>query len=292
MEQIKNINNCHRDLILNSLEIYGKVHSLYCFAYVTRQDSLCNLLNVHQSHNEIHHYYLFAIMSNQNKPIVDLQNCVMQLLPEKIKVTLIAETPQQMEKKLKKRDVFSTNLIQCAECWYTEKQNSIIAQLELAENPETSNLLWSRRHQNANHLINPWSGIETDCESLNEITSYMLVLAIEQICLGITKQFFDYIPTSSNLNYLLDLCDIICPEITANFQRTQPEQKVKFDSLIAAQQKFRYSTTYKANNKHLRKLYHQTKAFINESDKFMQSHFKQQIALQETTESDNIEKCA
>ncbi|WP_164110959.1 MULTISPECIES: hypothetical protein [Sphingobacterium] len=58
---------------------------------------MCNLLNVQQSHNEVHHYYLFATMSNQNRPIMNLQNCVMKLLPEKTMVTLIQEIPEQVE---------------------------------------------------------------------------------------------------------------------------------------------------------------------------------------------------
>lgn len=276
MEKSTNINNSHRDLIHNALETYGKVHGLYCFAYVTRQDSMCNLLNVQQSHNEIHHYYLFVIMSNQNRPIMDLQNCVMQLLPEKIKVTLIVESPEAVKNSLKKGGNFQTNLLRTAECWHTDKEILFkdVEQMTYPENLGYLKYLWAKRHETANFLIDPWSGEDT-FTPLNEICSYMLVLAIEQVCLGLTKQFFDYTPSSTNLHYLLDLCDLICPEVTADFQRDRTEQKTTFNQLIRAQQKFRHSTTYEAKGKYIPELYRRAKSFIEKANDFVEAYFEQ-----------------
>ncbi|MBL1410235.1 HEPN domain-containing protein [Sphingobacterium faecale] len=294
MEKSTNINNNHRDLIHNALETYGQVHGLYCFAYVTRQDSMCNLLNVQQSHHEVHHYYLFVIMSNQNRPIMDLQNCVMQLLPKKIKVTLIQETPEQVEKKLKKGDNFQSNLLRTAECWHTKKELSLKneGQVLLSKNLGYSKYLWSRRYQNAHHLIDPWSGEGSHFETLDEICSYMLVLAIEQICLGLTKQFFNYIPPSTNLNYLLDLCDLIYPEVAADFQRNRLEQRSLIRQLIKAQQKFRHSTTYEAKGEYLPELYQLTKSFIQKANDFVEAYFEQQKEIEEANTTENIEQCA
>lgn len=276
MEKSTNINNNHRDLIHNALETYGQVHGLYCFAYVTRQDSMCNLLNVQQSHNEIHHYYLFAIMANQSKPIVDLQNCAMQLLPEKIKITLIVESPEAVKNSLKKGSNFQTNLLHTAECWHTNKEIRIkdVEPMTSQENLGYLKYLWGKRHETANFLIDPWSGEDT-ITPLNEICSYMLVLAIEQVCLGLTKQFFNYTPSSTNLHYLLDLCDLICPEVTADFQRNRPEQKTIFNQLIRAQQKFRHSTTYEAKGQYIPELYRLTKSFICKANNFVEAYFEQ-----------------
>ncbi|SKB67401.1 HEPN domain-containing protein [Sphingobacterium nematocida] len=289
MEKSTNINNNHRDLIHNALETYGQVHGLYCFAYVTRQDSMCNLLNVQQSHNEIHHYYLFAIMADQSKPIVDLQNCVMQLLPEKIKVTLIQETPEQVEKKLKKGDVFRSNLLQIGEYWYEFKSSSIISK-ESSSTVQFENFFWTKRFENAYVLHNTLK--EPVLEHTIETYYYIIGLSIEQICMGLIKHSYNFIPTSTNLNYLMDLCDSICPNVSSIFPRNTLKDKKSFNRLIKAQQKFKFSSNYFANGKKIEVLIWQLEDFIASANSFMKTHFKQQDQLQEANKIENIEQCA
>lgn len=289
MEKSTNINNNHRDLIHNALETYGQVHGLYCFAYVTRQDSMCNLLNIQQSHHEIHHYYLFAIMSNQNRPIMDLQNCAMQVLPEKIKVTLIQETPEQVEKKLKKGDVFRTNLMQAGECWHELKTSSIISE-ERSPEVQSEIFFWTKRFENANVLRNALK--EPVLEHTIETYYYIIGLSIEQICLGLIKHFYSFIPTTTNLNYLMDLCDSICPNVSSIFSRDTLKDKKYFNRLIKAQQKFKFSSNYFANGKKIEVLIWQLEDFIASAYSFMEIHFKRQEQLQDANKPENIEQCA
>ncbi len=279
MEKSTNINNNHRDLIHNALETYGKVHGLYCFAYVTRQDSMCNLLNVQQSHNEIHHYYLFAIMSNQNRPIMDLQNCVMQLLPDKIKVTLIQETAEQVEKKLKKGNIFRTNLLQAGECWYEFKSTSTISK-ESSPKVQSENFFWTKRIENADVLRTALK--EPVLEHTIETYYYIIGLSIEQICMGLIKHFYSFIPTTTNLNYLMDLCESICPDVSSIFSRDTLKDKKSFNQLIKAQQKFKFSSNYFANGKKIEVLIWQLEDFIASANSFMKTHFKKQEALKKS----------
>ena len=291
MEKSTNINNNHRDLIHNALETYGKVHGLYCFAYVTRQDSMCNLLNVQQSHQEIHHYYLFAIMSNQNRPIMDLQNCVMQLLPEKIKVTLIQETPEQVEKKLKKGNIFRTNLLQAGECWYRDMNYN-------TENPskKTAKTLFDRMSNWAIRQYNAWQLENSKDLSYGEIESgtkaYLISLSLEQSCIGLITEHLQFIPSSMNLSYLMDLCDIICPDVTSIFFRNNEHHAAFFHILIEAQNKYRHTISFDPNSTDLEIMEKKVSLFNNGAKAFMESYFQQQNELQEANKTENIEKCA
>lgn len=290
MEKSK-INNNHRDLIHNALETYGQVHGLYCFAYVTRQDSMCNLLNVQQSHNEIHHYYLFAVMSNQNRPIMDLQNCVMQLLPEKIKVTLIQETPQQVEKKLKKGDVFRTNLLQAGECWYgdrefTKEDQVQIKDIDLAYRQKC----WTDRYSKVRGLN---LALENCGYDLGTGTmAYLLALSLEQSCLGLLNDHLNYTPNSTNLNYLMDICEVFHPNITSIFDRHSDRQQTIFSWLIEAQNKYRYSTAFIVNPTDIEVLKENIIQFSDEVSSFMKDYFRQQKELQEANKTENIEQYA
>jgi len=295
MEKSTNINNNHRDLIHNALETYGQVHDLYCFAYVTRQDSMCNLLNVQQSHHEIHHYYLFAVMSNQNRPIMDLQNCVMQLLPEKIKVTLIQETPEQVEKKLKKGDVFRTNLLQAGECWYRDRE--FLKQGELIEILKSENKLNDRMKIWESHLdisIDLNRVKDNGCGFIEDrTTAYLLSLSLEQSCLGLIKEHLQFHPTTTNLFYLMDLCDIICPDVTSIFLRHNNQYKAFFHVLVSAQNKYRHSTSFNPSSKDIEILDKKVPLFNKKIKKFMESYFQQQQKeLQEANKTENIEQCA
>ncbi|MFD2554346.1 HEPN domain-containing protein [Sphingobacterium tabacisoli] len=289
MEKSTNINNNHRDLIHNALETYGQVHGLYCFAYVTRQDSMCNLLNVQQSHHEIHHYYLFAIMSNQNRPIMDLQNCIMQLLPDKIKVTLIQETPEQVEKKLKKGDVFRTNLLQAGECWYRDREFIGEKTGTQTVDLEKSRKEWNQRYHNAMDLN--FASAECSDDINRETQAYLSAITIEQICLGVITLLLHYTPATSNLNYLMNICDILCPDITIIFDREDPIQKLQFNLLMEAQNKYRHSSHYSAKDICLENLNDQILSFFEEVDDFVQIYFEQQD-LQEANKTENIEQCA
>lgn len=292
MKKSTNINNNHRDLILNALETYGQVHGLYCFAYVTRQDSMCNLLNIQQSHKEIHHYYLFAIMSNQSRPIMDLQNCAMQLLPEKIKVTLIQETPEQLEKKLKKGDLFRTNLLQAGECWLKSEVPSLNNPTKMSiPDLSAAGFIWTKRFENAYVLYNLYSD-ENILEHDTETFCYIVGLSIEQICLGIIKIIYNYTPKCVNLNYLLDLCDSICPAVTAHFPRITHKEKKSFNRLIKAQQKFKFSSLYFARGKNHEVLLWQLESFVYSANDFMNEYLTQQEQLQEAKKTENAEQCA
>ncbi len=292
MEKKTNINHDHRDLIHNALETYGQVHGLYCFAYTTRQESLCNLLNVQQSYNEIHHYYLFAIMSNQNRPIVDLQNCVMQLLPEKIKITLIAESPELVEKKLNKGDVFRTNLLQSAECWYRDRDYSIESEQceKIENNLSNRSSIWAIHKYNAFQLELANSQSYGDLES--NTTAYLLCLSLEQTCIGLIKEHLQYIPNSTNLTYLMDLCDIICPSVTSIFFRHHKYHADLFQRLIEAQNNYRYSTKFNPNSIDIETMEKKVSFFNNGAKAFMENYFQQQRDLQEATKTENIEQCA
>lgn len=289
MEKKTNISHDHRDLIHNALETYGQVHGLYCFAYVTRQDSMCNLLNVQQSHNEVHHYYLFVIMSNQHKPIVDLQNCVMQLLPEKIKLTLIQETAEQVEKKLKKGDAFRTNLLQSAECWYKDREFIGGETESQTIDLEKSRREWDQRYLNAMDLN--FASAECSNDINRETQAYLSAMTIEQICLGVITLFLGYTPVTSNLNYLMNLCDIICPDITIIFHREDTTQKRQFNLLIEAQNKYRHSPRYSAKDICLENLNEQILSFFEEIGDFVEAYFERQQP-EGLINTENIEKCA
>ena len=292
MKKSTNINNNHRDLILNALETYGQVHGLYCFAYVTRQDSMCNLLNIQQSHKEIHHYYLFAIMSNQSRPIMDLQNCAMQLLPEKIKVTLIQETPEQLEKKLKKGDLFRTNLLQAGECWYSDRSyNAKSEQFEETDNNLSSRMsIWAIHKYNAYQLETANNQSYGDLES--NTTAYLLCLSLEQTCLGLIKEHLQYKPSSTNLTYLMELCDIICPAVTSIFFRHHKYHADLFHLLIEAQNKYRHSTKFDPNSIDIETMEKKVSLFNNGAKAFMEDYFQQQKELQEAKKTENAEQCA
>ncbi|MDR2284729.1 MAG: HEPN domain-containing protein [Sphingobacterium sp.] len=290
MEKKTNINHDHRDLIHNALETYGQVHGLYCFAYTTRQEGLCNLLNVQQSHNEIHHYYLFAIMSNQNRPIVDLQNCVMQLLPEKIKITLIAESPEQVEKKLNKGDVFRTNLLQLAECWYRDREF-----LKEGVQMQDMNLIyrqecWTNRHSKVRGLNLALKECSYDM-GLGTM-AYLLALSLEQSCLSLLNDHLNYTPNSTNLNYLMDICEVFYPTISSVFGRHNERQQTIFSLLIEAQNKYRYSATFIIDPAKLEVLKDNIAQFSDDVSNFIRAHFQQQKELQEATKTENIEQCA
>lgn len=290
MEKSTNINNNHRDLIHNALETYGQVHGLYCFAYVTRQDSMCNLLNVQQSHHEIHHYYLFAIMTNQNRPIMDLQNCVMQLLPEKIKVTLIQETPEQVEKKLKKADVFRTNLLQSAECWYRDRE--FLKEGEQMQNVDLAycELCWTSRYNKVRglNLAVEDCGYDMGLGTM----AYLLALSLEQSCLSLLNDHLNYTPNSTNLNHLMDICEVFYPNITAVFGRHNERQQTIFSLLIEAQNKYRYSTAFITDLTKIEVLRENITQFSDDVSCFMRAYFKQQKELQEANKTENIEQCA
>lgn len=292
MEKKTNINNNHRDLIHNALETFGQVHGLYCFAYVTRQDRMYNLLNVQQSHNEIHHYYLFTIMSNQNRPIMDLQNCVMQLLPEKIKVTLIQEIPEQVEKKLKKGDVFRTNLLQAGECWYKDRDYSI----ESEQCEKTAKTLFDRMSNWGIRQYNAWQLENSKDLSYGEIESgtkaYLISLSLEQSCIGLIIEHLQFTPSSMNLSYLMDLCDVICPEITAIFFRNNKHHAAFFHILVQAQSKYRHFTSFDPNSTDLEIIEKKVCLFNSGAKVFMENYFQQQRDLQEANKTENIEQCA
>ncbi|ERJ57820.1 HEPN domain-containing protein [Sphingobacterium paucimobilis] len=296
MEKSTNINNNHRDLIHNALETYGQVHGLYCFAYVTRQDSMCNLLNVQQSHQEIHHYYLFAIMSNQNRPIMDLQNCVMQLLPEKIKVTLIQETPEQVEKKLKKGDVFRTNLMQAGECWYRNRDRDReyikdVGDLEI----ETIDWLklenkWKNHQKKAHDL--KYLPNEFAYEVEYEATIFLLALSLEQICLGLLNTHLRYAPRSTNLNYMMDLCEAFYPNLCSVFVRHNKHNQIYFSALAEAQGQYKHSDCFFGGVTEIEILNKNITQFSEDTDYFMRDYFQEQKQLQEVNKTENIEQCA
>lgn len=292
MEKSTNINNNHRDLIHNALETYGQVHGLYCFAYVTRQDSMCNLLNVQQSHNEIHHYYLFAIMSNQNRPIMDLQNCVMQLLPEKIKVTLIQETPEQVEKKLKKGDVFRIKLLKAAECWYQEKDYVKMAeQTEIrAIDLEYSKNYWKNRQTKSRDL--KFLPDEYAYEVEHEATAFLLALSLEQICLGLLNAHLRYAPSSTNLNYMMDLCEVFYPDLCSIFGRHIQHHHSPFYVLAQAQNQYKYTSSFPIGVAEIERLKDNLTQFSEDTDCFMSDYFCEQKRLGEANKIENIEQCA
>ncbi|MCY4781164.1 HEPN domain-containing protein [Sphingobacterium sp. UT-1RO-CII-1] len=292
MEKSTNINNNHRDLIHNALETYGQIHGLYCFAYVTHQDSMCNLLNVLQSHNEVHHYYLFAIMSNQNRPIMDLQNCVMQLLPEKIKVTLIQESPEQVEKKLKKGDVFRTNLLQAGECWYRDREY-----IKDVRDLEIETIDWLK-------LENKWKNYQKKAHDLKylpnefayeveyETTIFLLALSLEQICLGLLNTHLRYAPHSTNLNYMMDLCQAFYPNLCSVFVRHNKHNQIHFSALVKAQGQYKYSDYLFGGVTEIEILNKNITQFSKDTDYFMTDYFQQQKELQDANKTENIEQCA
>lgn len=292
MKKSTNINNNHRDLIHNALETYGQVHGLYCFAYVTHQDSMCNLLNVQQSHHEIHHYYLFAIMSNQNRPIMDLQNCVMQLLPEKIKVTLIQETPEQVEKKLKKEDVFRINLLKASECWYRDRDY-----IKNLGHLEIQTIDWLK-------LENQWKNHQKKARDLKflpdeyayeveyEATIFLLALSLEQICLGLLNTHLRYAPRSTNLNYMMDLCQAFYPNLCSVFVRNNKHNQIHFSALVKAQGQYKYSDYLFGGVTEIEILNKNITQFSKDTDYFMTDYFQQQKELQDANKPKNIEQCA
>ncbi|SFS70140.1 HEPN domain-containing protein [Sphingobacterium wenxiniae] len=282
MENNTHTNNNPRELILNALQALGKVHAVYCFAYKNALQQITNnLLYIHHAQLDVEHYYLFVIMGEAPKSLMDFQNSIQQLLPSSIHITLIAENTDRVQKHLKEGDLFRSNLLRSAECWYQEHHFDLENIQTAALDKPQMKWLWEKRYNNALQLAPPWTG-EAE-RPLNEATCYTLSLAIEQICLGLIQHFMHYIPDSTLLNYLMNLCDIICPEGTAVFLRDSQEEENTFNVLIKAQQKFRHSPNFSINRKHIPILYQQTQSFIKHANeiitKDLQDEEKEEASL-------------
>lgn len=228
MENKTKVNSSHSDLILNALEITAPIEALYCFAYSSTRQTRCNLLNIQQYADELHHYYLLVIRKNARPSSMELQHNAMQLLPETIKLTILTEDSEQLRKQLKKGDKFLTSLMQSAECWYQEKSLMLPATIKETLEPNLLKNIWQQKHQKAIYLQQSYSTDQIEGPA-NETSMYMLVLAIEQISFALIQLILAYTPTSANLNHLLDLCDLIHPEIAQDFQRNIPAHQILFN---------------------------------------------------------------
>ncbi|GGH05208.1 HEPN domain-containing protein [Sphingobacterium alkalisoli] len=282
------INTDHRDLILNAIETYCTPSVVACFGHRQQSDQYINLIDDQQDHQVIHHYYLFTVYSeNQIKtPLQNLQNAVEQLLPEYIRITVLVFEHEHFQKQCDKSNTFHTTLLQQSDLWHEDQQHNITLpdNLQIASiNVNQQKILWMKTHRNAEHLYHAHT--EDMYFGSEEVACYGLALALEQACLGLMRVFWQFQPQSTNLNYLMRLCNLICPKATSVFVLDHPGQYAIFKLLVDAQQQFRHAPNYRTQGQHLEALAQRVKQFIEVAHRAVEIHFAEETNNIEHSES-------
>jgi HEPN domain-containing protein len=274
------INTDHRDLILNAIETYCTPTTVRSFGYRQQFDQSINLLNGKQDHQEVHHYHLL-ILHPENQisiPLQNFQNAVEQLLPEYIRTTFLVFEHGHFQKQCDKSNTFHTILLQQSDLWHENQQHSITLPDNLQIAPINLNelkILWMKTHRNAEHLYHAHT--EDLYFGSEEVACYGLALALEQACLGLMRVFWQFQPQSTNLNYLMRLCNLICPKATSVFVLDHPGQYAIFKLLVDAQQQFRHAPNYRTQGQHLEVLAERVEQFIEVAHNAVETYFSAEI---------------
>lgn len=290
------INTDHRDLILNALEKYCTFTLVSCFAYHNKSAQTVNFLDTTQQRKEVHHYYLLLLYTETTTNAHNIQSAVKNLLPDYLNVTLLPFEYNHFQKQCNKQQVFHRSVLQQSEFWHEDQEKRI--EIPQNEDPPITNkvlqqLLWSKIHQNAQHLFNAHDEYLDDRSE--EVTCYCLALSLEQACLGLIHTFWQFQPQSTNLNHLMQLCEMICPEATYVFILEHPSEHDLFKLLVEAQQQFRHNPSYRTNGHYLDILVERTRKFLDTANTMVEMHFvevlkepEQSISNEESTAAEEL----
>lgn len=281
-EVVKSCNDNHRELILRALDIYSEPMLVKCFAYRSLQRQWSNLLLVIDDESVVHQYYLFIGLASETINTLDLQQKINQILPDHIIVTLIVEDPANIIKKARKGNTFLSDILQAAETWAAEP--TLIERLEKTSTPphrSTTYLKeqWSRRIQNARMFSTMYN--ELNCVGDERAVCFALATATEQVCLGLIKTFLGYSSPILNLNYLMQLVDIIAPETSVAFYREYKKDRYIFKLMVEAQKEFKHSPNYIIGEMEIAILHDRVNEFIRIADNQVERHFEKTINSQD-----------
>lgn len=247
----------HKETIVEFIKLHGDIASIHCFSYKYKKEQSSNLLHIEQSLKEFHHYYLLVGYQTLHVAQTELQQHLHNLLPDNIRLTLIVESRAQMQQQ-----VFYKKTIQIAESCYT---NEALSQYKWKNrtnvlSDEKTLAQWQKQHDKATTLCLPYiNGLTSQNE---EVACFTAALALELACIGLLRKYWQYTPKRHNLNFLMDLCDLICPEATEVFIRENKEQNRIFKLLTKTQQNFRYNKTSATRTVYTEKLINQVVQFI------------------------------
>lgn len=241
-----------RELILMALQVYCIPRFVSCFAYRARQQHWVNSMLVEQERKELHHYYLLVVYEKMELSLPEMQSSVNYLLPDNMRVTLLWEEYDQMVKNPQKKPPFYSLALRSDEVWLKKDDEDL---LEADRYPvskidiEYVDKLWRNRYLKASSLFFQKDYILN--EPVYEADCYTIGIAVEQICLGIIHAYMQYQPKWYNLNYLMEVCDALCPQVTEVFMRGTEHGDRMFKLLVETQQKFRYAAGYKIDGESL-----------------------------------------
>lgn len=287
------INTNHRDLILNALEAYCVPINVRCFAYRYTSSRVVNLLDETQFHQEKHHYYLMVVVSEAKTSIVHLQSAIKNTLPDFVDVTFLPFERDYFRKKCEKQEGFYLALMQQSEVWYADKEQLISIPTDVAKseiNLHDQKIQWMKAQQRAEHLYdvhidNMYSGSE-------EVVCHGLALSLEQSCLGLLRVFWQFQPQSTGLNYLMQLCELVCPEATSVFVLESPIESRIFKLLIDAQHQFRQNVNYRTQGQHLQTLSDRVQAFNSAVKKRVEGYLEKEADMATDVTSKNASEKA
>lgn len=257
----------HQELILMALGVYCSLSFVSCFAYKAKQQHWINSMLVEQQKKELHHYYLFVVYDKLELPLPEIQAAVNYLLPENVRVTLLWEEYEQMIKKPEKKPPFYSLALRSDDVWLKKDDELLVADRYPVNKLEIGYIhkLWQNRRSKVLGLFFQKDYILD--EPVYEAVCYTMGIAIEQICLGIIHAYMQYQPKWYNLNYLMEICDVLCPQVTEVFMRGTENGDRMFRLLVEAQQKFRHSPTYKMDTEALRTIIDVVEQFASLADK-------------------------
>lgn len=267
------IDSNHRKLILHALEIYCEPKLVKCFAYRSQQRHISNLLLVINDNIIVHHYYLLLGLTSNQINTLDLQQKTNKLLPEHVRVTLITENEENIFQNAHEGKLFFYDVLQIGEIWF-EEETFMTPDRPLTPTSLRSNTYlgqqWTKRIQNARALSYMHIGLNQMGDE--RAVCFALATTTEQICLGLIKIFLGYSPDVLNLNYLMELIDVIAPDASAVFYRDHTNDNVIFGLLTEVQQEFRHSFNYKVCESKVSILYERVNRFINKADNLVEEY--------------------
>jgi hypothetical protein len=220
-----------RDAVLAAVvqHIQKEMAPTHIYFMARRTTAMVDISNVYNlSGEEVRPpaYWLFAVTEHpEEKSAKRIAHSAAR--ENAISLCLCHATVNHLRKQLLKGNRFITHVLQHGQLLYTAHHALEIIAVESAipidYNPEVRPL-FARRYQRAASLLEAAKAAHD-----NQIVALVsLAMALEQICLGLLYGVWQYVPKTTSLAHLLQLCHLFWPKIMDYYPQTTPHDRFLF----------------------------------------------------------------
>lgn len=229
MESNKDNNLQNASKIINKIL---KVDNTLCFGKRVLTSSSDSIFQQEVLIQSRAHYHLLVISSTAVEDILHLQDEVNSKLDKSISLSILVHTEDEIAHALAGGSRLFHKIFQKADQMYLDSHFKMLLSNSPVVSPANAQMLWQDHYdkavtfqESAGNLL----GIDDNSASL-----YLIIQSLERAAAGLLQACLDYQPKSSDLTYLLPLCNVLSNQFGNIFPRKTVSDERHFQLLSRA----------------------------------------------------------